>query len=460
MENVLIIDDNVKFAEDLELLLKGTYKIFRAETSFKGLEILKRNHISAVLLDLQLPDIPGLDMLEKIHNDFDALLPIIIITEYDDTEYVVKAMKLGAFDFLSKDFHVDLMKEKIEQALKQKNLRLRIDGLQNNASITDDTFIFACDEMKRLNFEISKLSNWDFDVLLVGETGAGKDMIASQIYQRSERKDKPFIPIPLRSLSESVLESELFGHEKGAFTGADRMKVGKFEAAHQGIIYLPEISNLPETIQLKLLHFMQYKTITRVGHDSRKGEMNLDVRLIMATNENLEELVKNGRMREDFFYRISGVTLKIPPLRERVEDIIPLSNYFLSKYSAQYSKASYKFSDEVLEAFQSYEWKGNIRELSNSIKNALSYTDSDVLKLKDFPNIIRSKGELILNPSNLSDTENKYPPYKEFEKNNKIYYFNSLLKKVNKKISLAAELSGITPQGLRKVLKQLNINND
>ena len=147
---------------------------------------------------------------------------------------------------------------------------------------------------------------------MTGETGVGKDMIASQIYQRSNRKDKPFIPIPLRSLSESILESELFGHEKGAFTGADRMKVGKFEAAHQGIVYLPEISNLPEAIQLKLLHFMQYKTITRVGHDSRKSEMNLDVRLIMATNENLEELVKTGRMREDFYYRVSGVTLKYP----------------------------------------------------------------------------------------------------------------------------------------------------
>jgi DNA-binding NtrC family response regulator len=458
MENVLIIDDNVRFAEDLELLLKGSYKIFRAETSFKGLEILKRNHISAVLLDLQLPDIPGLDMLEKIHNDFDALLPVIIITEYDDTEYVVKAMRLGAFDFLSKDFHVDLMKEKIEQALQQKNLKLRVDGLQNNVSVTDDTFIFACDEMKNINFEISKLANWDFDVLLVGETGVGKDMVASQIYQRSERKDKPFIPIPLRSLSESVLESELFGHEKGAFTGADRMKVGKFEAANKGIIYLPEISNLPETIQLKLLHFMQYKTITRVGHDSRKGEMNLDVRLIMATNENLEELVKNGRMREDFFYRISGVTLKIPPLRERVEDIIPLSNYFLSKFSAQYSQVQYKFSDEVLEAFRNYEWRGNIRELSNSIKNALSYTNSNILELKDFPNIIRSRGSLNLNENSLLESDDEYPTYKEFETINKINYFNALLKRVNGKVTLAAELAGLTPQGFRKVLKQLDID--
>jgi DNA-binding NtrC family response regulator len=312
--------------------------------------------------------------------------------------------------------------------------------------------------MKRINFEITKLANWDFDILLVGETGSGKDMIASQIYQRSERKDKPFIPIPLRSLSESVLESELFGHEKGAFTGADKMKVGKFEAAHRGIVYLPEISNLPENIQLKLLHFMQYKTITRVGHDSRKGEMNLDVRLIMATNENLEELVKSGRMREDFYYRISGVTLKIPPLRERVEDIIPLANYFLNKFSAQFSKLNYKFSDKVLEAFENYDWKGNIRELSNCIKNALSYTSSERLELKDFPNILRSKSELNLNLKNSLNSEYDFPLYKDFETSNKIIYFKTLLNKVNGKINLAARLSGLSSPGFRKVMKQLNIN--
>lgn len=458
MENVLIIDDNIKFAEDLELLLKSSYKIFRADTSFKGLEILKRNHISVVLLDLQLPDIPGLDMLEKIHSDFDALLPVIIITEYDDIEYVVKAMRLGAFDFLSKDFHVDLMKEKIEQALQQRNLKLRVDGLQNNVSVTDDTFVFACEEMKKINFEISKIANWDFDVLLLGETGVGKDMIASQIYQRSNRRDKPFIPIPLRSLSESVLESELFGHEKGAFTGADKMKVGKFEAANKGIIYLPEISNLPENIQLKLLHFMQYKTITRVGHDSRKGEKNLDVRIIMATNENLEQLVKSGRMREDFYYRIMGVNLKIPPLRDRVEDIIPLSHYFLKKYSAQFTQLDYKFSEDLIYAFRQYEWKGNVRELSNSIKNALTYTNGNILKIQDFPNVAGGKININISLENQLYPDGVYPFFTDFELYNRIFYIKTMLKKAEGKVSYAAELSGLTPQGFRKIMKQLNIN--
>lgn len=460
MDNLLIIDDNVKFAEDLDLLLRDSYKIFKAETSYKGLEILKKQHISAVLLDLQLPDIPGLEVLEKIRNEYDILLPVIIITEYDDTEYVVKAMRLGAFDFLSKDFHVDLMKEKIEQALNQKSLKLRLSGLQSNANASEDSFVFACEEMKKINFEISKIANWNFDVLILGETGVGKDMIAKQIFKRSLRNDKPFLPIPLRSLSESLLESELFGHEKGAFTGADKLKIGKFEAANQGTIYLPEISNLPESIQLKLLHFMQYKTITRVGHDSSKGEINLDVRMIMATNENLETIVESGKLREDFYYRISGVTLKIPPLRERLEDIIPLSNYFLNKFSAQFSHSNYTFSDEVLSAFLNYEWRGNIRELSNSIKNALTYSNSPVLQLKDFPNLLSRKNKNYNSyEKELLESKGTLPNLKDFLDINKKLYLEMLIKKTDGNIKAASEISGLTPQGFRKALRIMKIKH-
>lgn len=460
METLLIIDDNIKFADDLELMLNSSYRILKADTSTKGLEILKKQLVSVVLLDLKLPDIPGLEVLEIIKNEYDNSMPVIIITDYDDTEYVVKAMRLGAFDFLSKDFHVDLMIEKIEQSLQQKNLKLRVSGMQTNVLSADDTFIFASGEMKKLNFEIKKIASWDFDVLLQGETGVGKDMIASQIYMRSVRKEKPYIPIPLRSLSETLLESELFGHEKGSFTGADKLKVGKFEAANQGIVYLPEISNLPEAIQLKLLHFMQYKTITRIGHDSRKGEIGLDVRMIMATNENLQELVENGKMREDFYYRISGVTLKIPPLRERKDDILPLSDYFLNKF-ATYSKAGrYRFSEEVLDAFMKHEWRGNVRELSNSIKNALTYAEDNVLRLKDFPNISSSlkKTRTGMVKDITKQIGGEWFKYKEYEILYKKAYFGELMSRHNGKINEAASDAGLTPQGLRKILKTLSIH--
>lgn len=459
METLLIIDDNIKFADDLELMLNSSYRVLKADTSSKGLEILKKQHVSVVLLDLKLPDIHGLEVLKIIRNEYDNSLPVIIITDYDDTEYVVKAMRLGAFDFLSKDFHVDLMIEKIEQSIQQKNLKLRVSGMQTNVLSTEDTFVFASEEMKKLNFEITKIANWDFDVLLQGETGVGKDMISSQIYMRSIRKEKPYIPVPLRSLSETLLESELFGHEKGAFTGADKLKIGKFEAANQGIVYLPEISNLPEAIQLKLLHFMQYKSITRVGHDSRKGEIGLDVRMIMATNENLQALVESGKMREDFYYRITGVTLKIPPLRERREDILPLSDYFLHKFSLNSKTVRYKFSEEVLDAFMKHEWRGNVRELSNSIKNALTYAEGNVLRLKDFPNIASSMKKS--NPVIFKDLFNagagEIPKYKEYEHIYKKAYFENLMSKNQGKINDAANDAGVTPQGLRKILKTLKI---
>lgn len=453
---LLIIDDSREFTEDLVLMLGDKYEILTADTAEKGLGIVKNTLVSVLLLDLQLPDIHGLDVLEKIHNDVDPYLPVIVVTEYDDMEHVVKAMKLGAHDFLSKDFNLDLLNEKIEQALNQKKLRVRISGLMGNHVLTDDSFVLASEVMKKISYEISRLANLNVDVLLCGETGVGKDMVAAQIFLRSKRKDKPFIPVPIRTLSETLLESELFGHEKGSFTGADRMKLGKFESANQGFVYIPEISNLQESIQLKLLHFMQYKSITRVGHDMRKGEIKLDVRVIMATNENLEQLVKNGRIREDFYYRISGVRLNVPPLRERREDIIPLANYFLEKYSSEFGKPGLHFSEQVRKAFLDFEWKGNVRELSNAVKNALIYSANLELSLKDFPDIISRTpyGEL-------NDPENKNDfliDYREYDYNTKKYYFESLMKYCGGKVSEASKIAGITPQGFRKILKQLGIN--
>jgi two-component system, NtrC family, response regulator AtoC len=454
---VLIIDDSREFTEDLKLMLHDKFEIITAETANAGLDLLQKNQVAVLLLDLQLPDIHGLDLLEKIHNEIDPYLPVIIVTEFDEIKYVVKAMRLGAYDFLSKDFHVDLMKEKINLALLQKRLRLNISGLQNQNMLTDDSFVFASEEMKKVNFEISRLANLNFDVLLSGETGVGKDMIATQIFLRSKRKDKAFISVPIRTLTETLLESELFGHEKGAFTGADRMKIGKFESANQGIVYIPEISNLSESIQLKLLHFMQYKTITRVGHDPRKGEINLDVQVIMATNDNLEELINKGKLREDFFYRITGVTLKIPPLRDRRDDIIPLANYFLKKYTAQFVNHDYSFHKDVLDAFLEYEWKGNVRELSNSIKYALTYSENRTLTLEYFPNILRRKSGHD-KTIHLKDSE-YMSSYRDFDNKIKKQYFENLLETYDGKISEACKVAQLTPQGFRKILKQLGIEH-
>ncbi len=453
---LLIIDDSTEFVEDLKLLLGDKYEVLTASTGAGGLELLKNNNVSVLLLDLQLPDVHGLEILERIHNEMDPFLPVIIVTEFDEIDFVVKAMRLGAQDFLSKDFHIDLMKEKIDKALAQKKLHIRISGLQGNTGLIDDTFVFASDKMKKINYEISRLANLNVDVLLSGETGAGKDMAASQIFLRSKRADKPFISVPIRTLSETLLESELFGHEKGAFTGAEKMKLGKFESANQGTVYIPEISNLQESVQLKLLHFLQYKSITRVGQDMRKGEINLDVRVIMATNENLEDLVKKGRLREDFFYRISGVRLDIPPLRERKEDIIPLTEYFISKFPGHFGNTKYFLGKDAEEALINYEWKGNVRELSNAVKNALTYASGPELSPGDFPFIY---GRSDKSPAAHGKPGGEFlSSYKDYENKYRKYYFESLLRHCGGKVSDACRIAGLTPQGFRKILKQLGIN--
>jgi DNA-binding NtrC family response regulator len=337
-----------------------------------------------------------------------------------------------------------------------RSLEIGANAIKKNIHGGRNKFIFASDAMKKVNFEITKITKLDFDILLLGETGVVKDLIAYEIYERSSRSKRPFIPVSLRSLSESVVESELFGHEKGSFTGAMQSKVGFFEAANGGIVYIPEISCLNESLQLKLLHFMQYKTISKVGQDPRKGNINLDLRLIMASNENLEKLVEAGKIREDFYYRISGVKLFIPPLRERPEDIEELAKYFLAKYSDSVKDTKYTLTDELLNLLKSYQWNGNVRELANSIKNAITYAKSNILNVNDFPCLSRIN-KIPTNQITGIESDGEFPTLNDAEKQFKLAYFKALLAKTGNKISSAAKIADITPQGLRKAMKQVDL---
>ena len=456
MENLLIIDDSLEFLEDVEVLLKERYKIYKANIAKKGLEILHSTQISAILLDLQLPDIHGLEVLKIIHEEIDPYIPVIIITEFDNTDNVVQAMKNGAYDFLSKDFNLELLSAKIEKALKHRSLEIGVNAIKLNIQEGRNKFIFASDVMKKINFEITRISKLDFDILLLGETGVGKDLVAYEIYERSNRFKSPFISVSLRSLSESIVESELFGHEKGAFTGAIQSKVGFFEAANHGIVYIPEISCLNESFQLKLLHFMQYKTISKVGQDPRKGNIKLDLRLIMASNENLDKLVESGKIREDFYYRISGVKLFIPPLRERQDDIEELAKYFLAKYSGFLKDTKHTFENDLLELLKAYQWHGNVRELANAIKNAITYAKNNELSVNDFPCLNRINKFPAKHIMEI-DEDGSFPSLNEAEKQFKRAYFNALLAKTGNKISSAAKIADITPQGLRKAMKQVDL---
>jgi DNA-binding NtrC family response regulator len=458
MDKLLIIDDSTAFLNDVKALMQGRYKIVTATDARGGLEILRNERVSGILLDLDLPDMNGTDVLKKIHTDIDPYVPVIIVTEYDDAENIVKAMRLGAYDFIPKYFNLDVLTAKIAKALERRALHLGINALQEEYLEKQRGFVFASDAMRRINYEITRLAQLDVDVILLGETGVGKDLIASQIHLRSARREKPFIPVSIRSLSDTLIESELFGHEKGAFSGADKAKVGKFEAANMGTVYIPEISSLSEPVQLKLLHFMQYKSITRVGQDPTKSEVRLDVRLIMASNDDLSELVRRGKLREDFYHRINGVSLKIPPLRERKSDIKPLVDHYVARYAHMHSAGTCKIDSRVIDAFNQYHWPGNVRELSNVIKNAIVYAKDQVLTVADFPYIVNEKLMMQTYGNDVfNDGSGDYPTLKDAEMSVRKQYFEHLCNECEHNINEIAKIAGITPQATRRILKHLGL---
>ncbi len=448
MQKLLIIDDSVSFMNDVEFVLKNEFQIFKAENGKKGLAVIMKEDINLVLLDLKLPDIYGLDILEKIQKEIDPLLPVIIITDYGNVQTAVKAMKLGAADFIQKDFNKDVLIEKIIRAFKQRELNIKLSALEDAIDEESDKLIISGEAIRKIEMDIEKFANQDVHILLTGETGVGKDIIAKEIHLRSNRRNKLFSCVSIHTLSENLIESELFGHEKGAFSGADEAKTGKFEAANGGTIYLPEISEISEKIQLKLLKFMQYKEINKVGQKTGK-DIKLDVRLVLASNKNLDELVEQGKLREDFYYRIKVVNIHIPPLRERVDEIRNLAEYYLKKLSIKFNKRGLTLSEETVKALESYNWKGNVRELKNIITNAVLRTDDNQIIT---PEIIPARNIR-------QDLSNKNEQYKTSLQKFKKKYFSNLLESSGGRINDAAEAAGISRQALHKILKELNISD-
>ncbi len=457
MKKLLIVDDSLPFLSDVGAVLGGEYEILTASTGDQGLRVLKSEQVAAVLLDLMLPDANGIDLLRIIHRDIDPHLPVIIVTDYGNVENAVGAMREGAYDFTTKDFNRSILIEKITKAIEHRRLELRVEALQGSFDDLHDRLVFRSTAMKRVDFEVSRLAGLSFDVLISGETGVGKDLLAFEIHKRSPRASKPFIPLTIRAFSESLLESELFGHEKGAFTGAERAKAGKIEAANGGTLYIPEVSSLNESVQLKLLQFLQYKTCSRVGQDPSKPDMKLDVRVIMATNEPLEEVVGKGTMRKDFYHRITGVRLRVPPLRERIEDIESLAEYFLAKYSRGTNTLKHQLAPEVLQVFRTYRWHGNVRELENSIKGAIAFATNPVLALDCFPSLLESAKDSVVDQCSICLAANHpfLPDYRTAEARFRLAFFEELLKRNNNNVAKAGKAAGLTEQGFRRSIAAL-----
>jgi two-component system response regulator AtoC len=377
--NVLIVDDEEPVRRLLrkELGRKG-YVTDAAEDGKAALKKIKESSFDVILLDIIMPGMDGIAMLRKLRSD-PAAPVIVVLTGKATVDTAVEAMKNGAYDYLSKPYKLEELDIIIHRAYEQRKLRLENQLLQQALLRRESPqdFVGRSPQHREILRLLEKIAPADSTVLIQGESGTGKELVANYIWKLSRRKDRPFIALNCAAFSENLIESELFGHEKGAFTSAYKVKHGLVESAHEGTLFLDEIAEIPMPLQATLLRFLDSGEFRRVGGNK---PLRADVRIIAATNKDLEEEISRGRFREDLYYRLNVVTVLIPPLRERREDIEPLARYFLDKYRNGRVKG---FSPGALELLRRYDWPGNVRELENVIERAVLLCDSDTLGPKD-----------------------------------------------------------------------------
>ena len=378
MEKVLIVEDKDSMAQMLKetLELEG-YEVLIAKDGVEGIKTIKESKVDILITDLKLPKKDGLKVL-KASKEEDPLIPVIVMTAFGSIENAVTAMKSGAFDFITKPLDTDHLLMLIKRALENQRLitenMLLKDKLSNQLGMP--TIIGKSPLMVEVAQNIQKVASAKTSVLLLGKSGTGKELFARAIHFLSPRKDHPFIPINCAAIPRELLESELFGHEKGSFTGADNRKLGKFELADKGTVFLDEIGEMDMSLQSKLLRTLQEGEIERVGGAK---PIKVDVRIIAATNKNLEAEAANRSFREDLYYRLSVFPITIPPLKERKEDIPSLVEHFVSKYSAEMKIPQKNITPDAMEILKNYTWKGNVRELENVIERALILCERDTI---------------------------------------------------------------------------------
>jgi len=442
---ILIVDDEEGIRSQIKWALSDEYRVFDAKTAEESLEILKREIPNLVTLDITLSphgDLDGIRILEKIIQ-FDSRIKIIMITGHEEKEIALKAIQLGAYDYYQKPIEIDELTTIIKRALYIQKLELENEALNQKLQRERqfDDIIGDSPQMREVFTVMRKVLTTDAPVLIYGESGTGKELVARAIHYQSPRSNKPFIPINCAAIPEHLLESELFGHEKGAFTGAYYQKKGKFELAHEGTAFLDEIGELSFGLQVKLLRFLQEKQVERVGG---KEPISVDVRILAATNKELKKEVDNNNFRSDLYYRLNVIAINMPPLRERGEDILMLANCFLNKYSKEHDKRIINFDALAIKRMQQYRWPGNIRELENRIKRAVILGQNSLITSDDL-----GLGS--------GDTPLKKQSLVEVVGNIQKKYINLALNRTNGNITKAAKELGISRVTLYDLLSRLNI---
>jgi len=455
---ILVVDDEPGMREFLKIMLEKMG--FQAQATESGEEAIKRieqARFDLVLCDLKLPKLSGMEVLRK-SKELNPEVPVIIITAFGSADSAVEAMKLGAYDYITKPFKVDEIQFVIQKALEkarllEENIQLR---RELKSKYGFHQLVGLSEPMRKIYEAIRSVTGTKSNILISGESGTGKELVAKAIHYNSPRRNRAFVVVNCASIPETLLESELFGHTKGAFTGAYQAKRGMFELADQGTIFLDEIAEMSPALQSKLLRVIEDKSFRRVGGEQ---EIKVDVRIITATNRDLEAEVKSSRFREDLYYRLNVIRIHLPPLRERKEDIPLLAGHFLEKYSQELNKPIKKISDEAERLLVEYNWPGNVRELENVIERAVSLEQSQLILPESLPEKIRQTEER-LKPSSFvvlpKEGVNLEKLLEEIEK----AFIKEALVRCNGVKTKAAQLLGLSFRSLRYRASKLGIDQE
>ncbi|RKX80254.1 MAG: sigma-54-dependent Fis family transcriptional regulator [Spirochaetes bacterium] len=450
MSRVLIIDDEPGIRNVLKDILEDeNYTVFTAEEGLSGLSLVEKESIDLVILDIWLPNMGGIDVLREIKQSHPEV-EVIVISGHANIDMAVKAVKLGAFDFLEKPLSMDKVITLVKNALAMEDLKKENRQLKYSLFM-EDPLIGSSPAMKKIRTLIDQSAASDARILIMGENGTGKELVAREIHKKSRRCDGPFVTVNCAAIPDTLLESELFGHEKGAFTGAIARRRGKFEMADEGTLFLDEVADMSSSAQAKVLRVIQELKFERIGGEK---SISVDVRLIAATNKNIQEEIKKQLFREDLYFRLNVIPIIIPPLRERPEDLRELTNYFMEKFKPQKNSEKRTISNEGMKILEDYTWPGNVRELKNFIERINVMSDEEIISPETAHYLL---GEKIKEERswNLKEFESmKLNEAKDlFEKK----LLTLKLSQNNFNISKTAEALGIYPSNLHGKIKKLGI---
>jgi DNA-binding NtrC family response regulator len=455
---ILVVDDEeIVIRSCLRILGDGDYEVEAVQSGWEALRKIDESHYDVVILDIMMPKMDGLEVLQRVKESYPDV-EVVMVTGLSQIETAVRAMKLGAFDYLPKPFDPDELKLVVARALERRQLLQENLNLRNEVSskYRFENIIGFSPQMQSVFRLVAQCAPTNSTVLLTGESGTGKELIARAIHHNSLRKDKPFIPVDCNSLSENLLESEMFGHVKGSFTGAVVNKKGMFEIAHGGTLFLDEIGNISLSTQAKLLRVIQEREFKAVG-DTRTQSANF--RLITATNKDLKAMVAEGTFREDFYYRINIFPIQIPPLRERRDDIPALAFHFLKVFSEGLEKKVTEFSEGAMNVLMNYDWPGNVRELENTVQRAVILATDKVVRQAHLVNIIDMSPRLDLNVPRTGDELKrikKVARERSVENIEKLFVLEAL-KRNSWNVTKSAEETGMQRANFQALMKKYDI---